>query len=224
MLSNIILVTSISFKSAPQPVPFNDPEVSLSPVTCASFCGLFFLICEVPIGRIVRLSLSGTCRWAFPDPRMPVSFYWVPLVLESAFSDLTGIFLAYRNIPEGRNSCGSELAFLLVSLSDCLLGRLTFIFQIRPCITGSGAGALTCTLDSSFLFLVIMYHFLPCLSTVFVRFSQQKASSFFRRFSSSPAVPSTERRKRPPADTPPGTPYFHICSGGGSASTASSHR
>ena len=79
---------------------------------------------------------------------MPVSFLWVPLVLEFAFSDLIGICLAYRNVPEGRNSSGSELAFLLVSLSDCLLGRLTFIFQIRPCITGSGAGALTCTLDS----------------------------------------------------------------------------
>ena len=109
--------------------PSSNPEVSLSPVTCASFRGLFFLIREVPVGRIVRLSLSGTCRWAFPDPRMPVSFYWVPLVLESAFSDLTGIFLAYRNIPEGRNSCGSELAFLLVSLSDCLLGRLTLYFK-----------------------------------------------------------------------------------------------
>ena len=60
---------------------------------------------------------------------MPVSFLWVPLVLEFAFSDLIGICLAYRNVPEGRNSSGSELAFLLVSLSDCLLGRLTLYFK-----------------------------------------------------------------------------------------------
>ena len=116
--------------------------------------------------------------WGPWSDSLPVCLFGLPLCADWNELSFAGLFWRYPDFQ----------SFLRILKLRCLSlapshGRSQMFIQ--NCLTRhfvSAAGALTCTLDSPFLCLVIIYHTNVILSSVFVRFIQQIWPSGFLRF------------------------------------------
>lgn len=143
------MVTSVSIGYAPPQSPSNPPVLPRPP----------FLPLLRPQSSYVR-SLVG-----FPSclPAGPAALRWLNTVALSFFGKHVFRILKLVSL------------FWLPLMADAknlVQNQLT-----GPAV--SAAGEFTCTLDSPFLVLVIMYHSPRLLSTVFVRFIQQRKPLVF---------------------------------------------